>query len=443
MPIRDIIVMVVILGSLPFCLMRPYIGVLVWSWISFMNPHRLTWGFAYNMPFAQIVAIPTLLGLLITKDRRKIPFMPETVLLAIFWGMTVISTLFALDPLEAWSDLDRFSKILLMTFVTIMLAQDRGKLHLLLLIVAMSIGFYGLKGGLWVLSTGGKSGWVVGPEYSFIGDNNGLALGLNMTLPILSYLAREEKNLWLRRMLYAVLCFSIVGVLLTYSRGGFLGLLVVAAALTARSKFKLYAITVALVGTLLGGVFLSQRWFDRMHSISEYEKDNSAMGRIDAWTVAWNIALERPLIGGGHRVVEREDVWKKYSPKHYQGTSRNVHSIYFQVLAEHGFLGFFIFLSLLGATLFSLHKIRRTAKFLKDGEWLINYSYMVETGLAAFLVTGAFQNLVYFDLFYFLIAVTVILKQLVKEALVVSMPSAERPVPKLQPLGRPGYAFRS
>lgn len=54
---RDILVTALILGSLPFILRRPYIGILVWAWVSYMNPHRLTWVFAYDLPFAQIVGV--------------------------------------------------------------------------------------------------------------------------------------------------------------------------------------------------------------------------------------------------------------------------------------------------------------------------------------------------------------------------------------------------
>ena len=192
-----------------------------------MSPHRLSWGFAYEMPLAQMVAIPMLAGLLITKERRSIPVLAESVLLAAFWGLTFLTTLYAWYPDEAWSDFKQFSKIILMTFVTMALVQDRLKLRYLLLVAAFSIGFYGLKGGAWSIATGGASGMVLGPEGSFIGDNNGLALALNMTLPILFFLAREEQRIWLRKLLHAIFFLTILAVIFTYSRGGFLGLAVV------------------------------------------------------------------------------------------------------------------------------------------------------------------------------------------------------------------------
>ncbi|HCX34147.1 MAG TPA: putative O-glycosylation ligase, exosortase A system-associated, partial [Rhodocyclaceae bacterium] len=52
---RDIAVTLAVFGSLPFILRRPWIGILVWTWLGFMNPHRLAWGFSTTLPFAMIV----------------------------------------------------------------------------------------------------------------------------------------------------------------------------------------------------------------------------------------------------------------------------------------------------------------------------------------------------------------------------------------------------
>ena len=80
---RDIVLTLVIFGTLPFILWRPHIGVLVWTWIGFMNPHRLTWSWAYDMPFAMIVALTTLVSLLISREPKKIPWTRESVTIAI------------------------------------------------------------------------------------------------------------------------------------------------------------------------------------------------------------------------------------------------------------------------------------------------------------------------------------------------------------------------
>src|SRR5262249_51534860 len=154
----------------------------------------------------------------------------------------------------------------------------------------------------WSLATGGASGMVLGPEGSFFEDNNGLALALNMTLPILFFLAREEQRIWLRKLLHAIFFLTILAVIFTYSRGGFLGLAVVLLTLMLRSTWKIYAIALAFIAVIGLSPFIPERWVNRMSTISSYEEDRSAMSRIYAWKLGWQLAVESPLVGGGFRV---------------------------------------------------------------------------------------------------------------------------------------------
>src|SRR5271169_5064076 len=94
---RDPILTILIFGSLPFIIWRPWIGVLVWSWIGLMNPHRLTWSYAFTMPFAQAVAIATLFGMLFTKEKLRIPWSPPVVALLMLIVWMTVTTVFAIN----------------------------------------------------------------------------------------------------------------------------------------------------------------------------------------------------------------------------------------------------------------------------------------------------------------------------------------------------------
>ena len=87
---RDIVITLIVFGSVPMIVMRPYIGVYMWSWLGYMNPHRLTWGFAYNMPFSAIVAAFLFVGLVMSKESKKIPWTPVTITLLIFIAWIII-----------------------------------------------------------------------------------------------------------------------------------------------------------------------------------------------------------------------------------------------------------------------------------------------------------------------------------------------------------------
>ena len=76
---RDIALALFIFGTLPCILMRPYIGLLVWSWLGYMNPHRLCYGFAVSFPWVYLVAVVTAASLLFSKESKKIPWSAVSV----------------------------------------------------------------------------------------------------------------------------------------------------------------------------------------------------------------------------------------------------------------------------------------------------------------------------------------------------------------------------
>ncbi|MFZ1059030.1 MAG: putative O-glycosylation ligase, exosortase A system-associated [Candidatus Rokuibacteriota bacterium] len=406
---RDLLVTAIVFGCLPFALIQPWFGVLVWSWLGYMNPHRLTWGFAQEMPFAQMIGGAILVGLLFTKERRPIPWRVESVTLALLWAVFTMTSFSALNPAEAWIQWEKVTKIFLMTFVTMILFQDRRKLRLLLLVIALSIGFFGFKGGIFAILTGGRE-QVLGPPESFIGGNTEIALALIMVLPVLLFLAREEERRWLRFGLRLTFVLSVIAVLATYSRGGLIGLLLVLLLLLRKSRVKVLALCALLLGGVIAYNFLPEQWFGRMSTITEYEQEPSAVGRLMAWKVAVGMALDRPFTGGGFEFWSRE-VFQRYLPG-YRGV-HDAHSIYFEILGEHGFVALALFLGVIFSTLWSLARVRRVARRDPELAWAVNYSEMITTSLLGYLVSGAFLGLAYFDLFYHLVAIALILRTLV------------------------------
>ena len=78
---RDLILVVFLFGSVPVILWRPAVGIFLWVWVSVMNPHRMTWGVAYDFPFAQLIAIAILVGMLFSREPKRLPVTPVTVVL--------------------------------------------------------------------------------------------------------------------------------------------------------------------------------------------------------------------------------------------------------------------------------------------------------------------------------------------------------------------------
>src|SRR5260221_3601202 len=116
---RDILVTLAILAPLPFVVVgRPHLGILLWLWISYMNPHRLTWGFAHDFPFAMIVWVATVIGWLLSREPKRLPQTATTGLLIAFTFWISLTTIFALAPHLAFPTWDRTINIMLGTLLT-------------------------------------------------------------------------------------------------------------------------------------------------------------------------------------------------------------------------------------------------------------------------------------------------------------------------------------
>jgi len=402
---RDIFVTTVIFGALPFVLARPYIGILLWTWVSFMNPHRLCWGFAYDFPFAMIVALVTLISVLISHEPKKIPWTRETVLLLIFIVWMVITTIFSVYPILAWPQLEKVVKIQLMVFVTMMLMQSKERLNLLVWVLALSLAFYGVKGGIFTITHGGVY-HVRGPNGTFIGGDNEMGLALIMTIPLLRYLQLTAARAWLRYAMTAAIVLSALAAIGSQSRGAMLGMAAMGMFFWLKSRSKFFTSLLAALAAALILMTMPQEWFDRMATIQNYQQDASAEGRINAWKMAFNLAKDRPL-GGGFNSFQ-PGMFAIYAPD--PGDVHDSHSIYFEVLGEHGFFGLFLFLVLGLMVWRTASWIIKRARGDPENRWAADLAAMVQVSLVGYASAGAFLGLANFDLYYTLIAVVVLCK---------------------------------
>jgi probable O-glycosylation ligase (exosortase A-associated) len=405
---RDVVVTLVIFGTLPFILWRPHIGVLVWTWIGFMNPHRLCWGFAHDMPFAMIVALATLAGLLMSREPKKLPWTRESIVLLVFIAWMLVTTIQSMYPELAWPYFNQVWKIQFMVFVTMMLMQSKERLDQLLWVIAMSLAFYGIKGGIFTIIHGGVY-HVHGPEGSFIGGDNEMGLALIMTIPLLRYLQLTTRSMWLRGFLTAAMLLCAISTVGSQSRGALLGLVAMGTFLWLKSRNKVFTALLGAVAIGLVLLVMPQQWYDRMATVKTYETDASTMGRINAWKMALNMAKDRPL-GGGF------DAFHEYSFTLYAPDPDNVHashSIYFEVLGEQGFVGFVLFLMLGLMTWRSASWVIGRTRRDREKRWAADLAAMVQVSLVGYASAGAFLGLAYFDYYYTLVAVVVICKTVV------------------------------
>jgi probable O-glycosylation ligase (exosortase A-associated) len=410
---RDLIIAALVFGAVPFILWRPAVGIFLWVWISVMSPHRMAYGFAYDFPFAQTIAISTLIGILFSRENRRMPVTPVTVVLLLMVLWMNVTTFFAIDIKEAWPMYERVMKIQLMIFVSLFILHSKRHVQALMWVVTLSVAFFGIKGGFFTLRGGGES-LVWGPEGSFIADNNHLALAVIMTIPLLYYLRNQASKRWVRLGLLGamVLCgFSALG---SYSRGALLAIAAMIGFLWSKSRSRAVTgfVLVLLIPVAIG--FMPDKWMDRMRSIQTYEQDASSMGRINAWYMAINLANDRPLVGGGFEIYT-PSVFARYAPN--PDDLHAAHSIYFQMLGEHGYVGLMLFLLLWFLVWRDAGWIIRHTRERSDLQWALDLARMVQVSLVGYAVGGAFLSLAYYDVPFNLLVVLVLTRRLVEKEL--------------------------
>ncbi len=415
---RDILVVLLVFGALPFILYRPFFGVVVWTWMSLMNPHRLAWGFATTWPLAMIVAVTLLVSYLISKEPKKLPMTREVIVVMLFVVWMLTTTFYSIRPDMAWVQWDKVWRIQLMIAVTIMLTTSRMRIHVLVWTICVSLGFYSFKGGIWVLMTGGVH-QVYGPPNTFIGGNNELGLALIMIVPLLWYLILQTKRLWARWGLYAALAFTLIAIVGTHSRGALVGLAAMGLMFFLKARRKFVPLIASAIFIVLLPNIMPEHWFERMHTIETYQEDKSATERIRAWKNAIALAGDR-FMGGG------------YDALIYYG-GRDAHSIYFEVLGEHGYPGLALFLLLGWLTWRKCAAIKRLSRRNRERRWAFDLAAMLQVSLIGYASAGAFLGLAYFDLYYVLIAATIATHCLLRSEETVERGVAHPPIPAPTP----------
>lgn len=432
---RDILVTAIILVWLVFILRRSHYGAYLWAWLSYMNPHKQCWGFAMNLPFAQVAFLVTAVSMFMSKEPKRIPWTRETILLVIFMLWMTLTTLMAFYSDLAWVHWEKVVKIQMGTFMTLMLVTSKERLRLFIWVICLSIGYYGIKGGIFTIMHGGVYR-VQGPASTFFEGNNEMGLVLIMTVPLMRYLHLIETRYWVKLGLAGAMFLTTIAAFGTQSRGALVALAAMATMLWLKSRNKL--MTALLIGVSMTAAvsIMPAEWFERMNTIKDYKQDESALGRINAWWTAFNVAKSN-VTGGGFEMF-RPHTFRRYAPE--PGRVHDVHSIYFEVMGEHGFPGFFMFMSLMGLTWFKASGIIRACKKDPNNKWASDLAAMIQVSMIGYAAGGAFLGLAYFDYYYHLIALVVITWILVFKP---DFYTAIAPKAGPKPLARPDMSGRA
>ncbi len=400
---RDVIFSLMILGVVPVCYKRPFIGLLVFSWLAYMRPQDLCWGFARNQRWSLLIALVMFAGWVVNNPGRMFISDPRT------WAMVALGVLVGLGISQAQAvqkyEINRYIeyvKVLVIAIFTTSVIRHKGHLRMMVWVIALSFGFYGVKVGLAGVLSGGSLVVRQGPG-GMLEDNNDFSLALVTALPWILHLSTTENRPVFRKGLRIVVPLTALTVILTHSRGAFLSLCVVIFALTWRSKNRVVAFAAMFVVAVIGVIFAPQSYKERISTIGNYEEDGSAMGRLRAWKVAITMAKGNPMLGVGMNKFQQH--YLEYSDLGNRDHVRVAHNSYLQIWAECGTPAFLLYLFLIAWSFHDIWRTRRRARKLFRTSWIIQYGTMFETSLAGFIVGAVFLNRAHFDLFYHIVAV--------------------------------------
>jgi len=248
-------------------------------------------------------------------------------------------------------------------------------------------------------------------------DNNCFGVALVSTVGPALALGLGAKKWWERVLSGVSAALMLHTILLTFSRGALVGLLMVGfTAFILMPKRPKYLAALALAAVLavrFTGPQLAERYASAF--ASEGDRDASAESRVDLWRDCFNIALSRPLFGVGpanFAVVSHELGWTE---------GKQAHSVWMQTLAENGFPGvaaLFAFFALAIVKLWPLARMKQTP----ETRYTIAVATGIITSIVGFMVAGQFVSLAGLEIPYYTTMVGVVLLKSNKHAPATQLP---------------------
>ena len=366
-----------------------------------MTPHQLAYG-VFGVPLNIVIASITIASYAVTGQFSKFRGDTITILAILFASWIAMSQVFSLDADGSAPYVDRFIKTMVFAILCMQLADTKLKVNALVWMLVASIGFFAAKGGLFTLATLGQFR-VQGLPQTVLEDNNHMGIAMATILPLILYLRGQAVRPWVRAGLLTLFGLTIIAILGTHSRGAFIGMVVFGGFYWLRSKHKV-TIAAGLAFLLIPAIaFMPSKWTERMTTITTATQDASFMGRVDAWVINTKFAVENPVTGAGLRNPYNEELAMRIDPKRAPD-AKAAHSIYFEVLGGTGFVGLFIYLSMLAAGFFKAVSLSRDKRRQETPPWIKSLGYYLQISLAVFGVAGASASMEMWDGYLLMIA---------------------------------------
>lgn len=367
----------------------------------------------------RLIALITLIGFLFSyRNSIRHPRVMLYILCVI-----VLSAMFNMEDL--WlTGVERFSlafvKITIFYYLLINLLMETDQFRKLLTVYLCSNIILILAG----LFQGGYKGALSEGIFAsgFVSDSNDYALAVNVILPFFWYFFIHEKRAFKKSLFGAAVSMSLVAVIYTFSRGGFLGLCATLLYVILRSKQRIKCILICIFVLGLAVSAAPPSYWNKIRTISSSEKSEdgrtSSEIRLSLWRIGIKMVEKNPLFGVGPgnfpskitkygaEIVPRKDDLLFLS-------ERLAHNTFINIASELGIIGLLFFLALIVKAYrdaaFSERAIQEFS--LAGSSWLQSLPPAIEASVLSYCVTSFFLTTYIYPHIYVLSGLALALRE--------------------------------
>ena len=408
----------VVLGSLG-ALRRPIVGLFVYVAFAMLRPQFL-WGWAGDLgPVSFIVGSAVLVGWAFRGLGSWKFGRGRAVVLALvlFWLWSGLSAIVAVSSSTSWEAMNNLSKVVLPFLVGATILESAAQARALMWVIVLCEGYVALQLNLPYL----QSGVNVIQEHGFGGmDNNSFAVSLVCTVGPAVALAIAHGRWWMRGLAAASALLILHAALLSFSRGGMIGLIAVGVtALVVMPKRPRYLIPLALAA-ILAIRLTGPELVDRLGSAftSEGDRDVSAQSRLDLWRDCLTVAVSHPVFGVG------PSNWPIVASSFGWTPGKQAHSVWMQTAAETGFVGVSALLAFFVIAGWRLWQVVRARGPSGPSEPDRLLAVAAMTSIAGYLVSGQFVSMLGLETPYYVTIVGVVLLRVLTPVAAIDRPAA-------------------
>jgi len=396
----------------------PFVMVLGYVWVDTFRPQDVTYLFLNQIPVALVMGASAILAYVALDRRSPPPPMASHFLIVVMAVWVTTTMLWAVAPNEAWVKWDwAFKAIIFAAFIPLVI-RSRIQIEAFIQVYVLSLAANFLTFGAKTLLSGGGYGTNLG----LLQGNGGLAEGgflstvCLMVAPLALFLAKHATLVPRRRIVslgyMGMALLATLTAVGTYQRSALIGLLVLGAFMIVKTRHKFLFGLVGIGGLLALTYLTSDAWNARISTIGGDGLDSTTNMRILVWKWTLGFVATHPL-GGGFMAFLINHIQIPPSAGNPLGSSefgRAFHSIYFEILGEHGWPGIALFFLIVVSTLLALSRLKRQTKHDPEYQWCADLADALQSSIVVFLASGAFVGIAYQPMFWYTIALSVSLR---------------------------------